>query len=584
MSIEIGGVEVLSLEEVSKRLNVAPEALKRCMRRGELVARKIGDQWFVTSQNLLAFLQTPAPKRSKSAKDESKGAEPKPSPDERHGQEPTAPLSAIPIEELVPVRPVQVSKPETILPHELPPGAGTPEVAAAPASAPVPPPPAVDRFAVPGELPMSQRPTEPLLESIKDAPPPSELATEITIPAVPFPPREDPNPPPQNPADEVSVESINPEPPPEPEPKPKSPSDEKPGEALAALFEMPLLPPEQPVLSTFTPPPGPGPATPPPADSKEDRHAMAIAATQRRAMAKGVVAEPPAPAAPGAQSPRRSLLDSEEMPAVVIDQPGSSRAPDTRPIVQTAAPPPSAPGFARLSEVPGMFGPNSATVLLTPEQVVADAERVKKHLFEVVEQGRIAQRARDEIVATVRQLPLEEQSFALAGPVGEQLVKLDKIIEDGVRAQKELGLPAAPAPPNVVTAVHRAPQEESKWVPIGGPEKPEPMPLIAPSSTEGKKAPSRVAPAGIGGETWHEVGLPSPSGSTPSSGKDGNGSVVRLTLALSDEEKRVLSDHRIAEEVAVQEIMRRYQPTDERGWTDAKGRYFQPLRAKSHSK
>jgi hypothetical protein len=57
MSIEIGGVEVFSLEEVSKTLGVEPEALKRLMRRGELVARKIGDHWFVTSQNLLAFLQ-----------------------------------------------------------------------------------------------------------------------------------------------------------------------------------------------------------------------------------------------------------------------------------------------------------------------------------------------------------------------------------------------------------------------------------------------------------------------------------------------------------------------------------------------
>lgn len=596
MSIEIGGVEVFSLEEVSKRLGVEAEALKRLMRRGDLVARKIGDQWFVTSQNLLAFLQTPASPSKRTLKHarhpEEHPALPLPGAADAGADEKDAPaaaeaaapapvveeviLSAAPgaaLRQTEPASPSnEVSKPETVFPHQLPkdiPADPVPPRTALKATEPVLP------SVVPPPAP------EPLLASTTEAPaipPPapgileSEKPTDINVAAVQLPahlaaPRHD------DPATTPTLIA------PSPAEKPAAPSG--PGEALAALFDLPVLPPDEPVISTLQPPPT-GELSP-----AEQRKALAIEATRRRAQTGGVDDAPGA--LPGGSSPRRTLLDSEEMPSVPADAAGVARATETRPGTATATAPPPAPG-ARLSDIPNMFGPDSPTVLLTPEQVEADAARTKQLLMDAMEQGRIAQRARDEIVATVRKLPLEEQSFALAGPIGEQLVKLDRMIEDGVRAQKELGLPAAPVAPNVVTAVHRPAETgaESKWLPIAQQGVNDPVPLIVPQSdaaipaAQAQRAPverkpaSRVGP--VGGETWQEVGLPSPKGGhagpAPAAG------IVRLTLSLSDDEKRVLSDHRIAEETAVQEIMRRYQPTDERGWADAKGRYFQPLKGK----
>jgi hypothetical protein len=640
MSIEIGGVEVYSLEEVSKRLNVEPDALKRCMRRGELVARKIGDQWFVTSQNLLAFLATPtAPSKRGLARTRATDVPQVPAPPHTEpiaaidptpiigpavkADEPVvaaaAPVEPVPLEESLPTpvleeeiisaapraglkdkepeTSVKIAKPETIFPHELPPGIPddpapvAPVISSQKATEPIltaikvnPPSHAEPLFVSAAETPVTPPPAES--RSPEPAAPPSpgvlesEKPTDLNVPTIPLPSHLAAPPRAESPTSPTLIVGT----PAEPE-KPKSSA--QPGDALAALFDLPFLAPDEPVLG------GPNAPTPPsgPAMAPEvDKHALAIEATRRRAMAKGGGAED-APA-PGGNAGQRTLLDSEEMPSVSVDTPGASHAPETRPVVKTMAPPkPASPG-GRLSDIPNMFGPDSPTVLLTPEQVIADAERTKRVLTEVMEHGRIAQRARDEVVATVRKLPLEEQSFALAGPIGEQLVKLDKLIEDGMRAQKELGLSAAPPSPDVVTATHHAPppvpkMEESKWLPIKQQQAAlDPMPLIAPQSDTSvpvvqhpvvsKRPASRTGP--VGGETWQEVGLPS-GGAATGSRQDSPG-IVRVTLALSDEEKRVLSDHRIAEETAVQEIMRRYQPTDERGWTDAKGRYFQPLRGK----
>ncbi|MEK7469111.1 MAG: helix-turn-helix domain-containing protein [Planctomycetota bacterium] len=625
MSIEIGGVEVYSLEEVSKRLNVEPDALKRCMRRGELVARKIGDQWFVTSQNLLAFLQTPSTPAKRGARtratDEPQvlpvtaptlALEPTPliGPAVPAAEAaPTPAVAEVPVEESLPTpvleeeiisaapraglkdrepeTSVKIAKPETVFPHQLPPGIPDEPVQAAPAR-----PVSAEKATEPIMTAVKVQPpshAEPLFVSASETPVPtlsersepkspgvleSEKATDLSVPTIPLPSHLSPPPRGESPTAPTLIVGA----PARDEEKPPPPSS---GDALAALFDLPFLSPDEPAMSALhapTPPAGPsfGP---------EDKHALAIEATRRRAMARtGTAEDAPAPGG------KRTLLDSEEMPSVSVDLPGAAMPPETRPVVKTVAPPrPTAPG-ARLSDIPNMFGPDSPTVLLTPEQVVADAERTKRVLHEVMEQGRIAQRARDEVVATVRKLPLEEQSFALAGPIGEQLVKLDKLIEDGMRAQKELGLTTPPSAPNVVTAVHRAPaaipkMEESKWLPVGQQAAADPMPLIAPQSdavipvappSVSKRPASRVGP--VGGETWQEVGLP--SGSAAAGGRQDTGGIVRLTLSLSDEEKRVLSDHRIAEETAVQEIMRRYQPTDERGWVDAKGRYFQPLKGK----
>lgn len=578
MSIEIGGVEVFSLEEVSKRLGVEPEALKRLMRRGDLVARKIGDQWFVTSQNLLAFLQTPASPSKRTLKHARHPEEhptlPLPEPVESATPAPPPPpleeqvISSAPgaaLQQAEPAAPSnEVTKPETVFANQLP-----KDIPADPV-----PPPVADK-ATEAVLPAVPPPAapEPVLASTTEAPvvpPPapgvleSEKPTDINVPTIPLPahlaapPRE------------------------EPAPAPK-PADPGPGEALAALFDLPVLPPDEPVLGTLQSPAELSPA--------EQRKAMAIEATRRRAMTGGADEPHATPGgAPGSASPRRTLLDSEEMPAVPAE---AARGTETRIATATAPAPAPAPG-ARLSDIPNMFGPDSPTVLLTPEQVEADAARTKKLLGEAMEQGRVAQRARDEIVATVRKLPLEEQSFALAGPIGEQLVKLDRMIEEGVRAQKELGIPAGPSTANLVTAAPRPaePTADSRWLPIAQQGVNDPVPLIVPQSDAAvpavqpqrtpveRKPASRVGP--VGGETWQEVGLPSPKGAH--SGPAPAAGIVRLTLSLSDDEKRVLSDHRIAEETAVQEIMRRYQPTDEKGWADAKGRYFQPLKGKGSVK
>ncbi|KAF0245183.1 MAG: hypothetical protein FD180_1836 [Planctomycetota bacterium] len=610
MSIEIGGVEVFSLEEVSQRLGVEADALKRLMRRGELVARKIGDHWFITSQNLLAFLQTPAAPSKRSMK-HARPAEEHPAiplPPPVASLEPTpligpaAPAAeAIPAdeapaptppaleEEIISAAPAaalreadsEIAKPETVFPHQLVPPVPEQAITAQKATEPI-----LTSIKV-----MPPSATEPLFVSASESPalpPPvpgiseSEKATDLNVPSVPLPAHLTPPPRAESPTSPTLIVGTVADP-----PKPASGSSD----AMAALFDLPFISPDEPIMNGLhapTPPCGPS------FGNAEDKHALAIEATRRRATAKtGVADDPPAPgAAPGDSQARRTLLDSEEMPSVSVDQPGASHAPETRPVVKVMAPPRLASPGARLSDIPDMFGPDSPTVLLTPEQVASDAERTKKLLAEFMEQGRIAQRARDEVVATVRKLPLEEQSFALAGPIGEQLVKLDKLIEDGVRAQKELGLSTPPAAPDVVNAAHRTPaalpkMEESKWLPLAKQAVADPMPLIAPQSDSSipiaplhtppsKRPSSRVGQ--VGGETWQEVGLPAPlasAGARPDSPV-----IVRLTLSLSDEEKRVLSDHRIAEEVAVQEIMRRYQPTDERGWVDAKGRYFQPLRGK----
>ncbi|MCC6740125.1 MAG: helix-turn-helix domain-containing protein [Planctomycetia bacterium] len=560
MSIEIGGVEVLSLDEVSKRLGVEPDALKRCIRRGELVARRIGDQWFVTSQNLLNFLQTPA-SPSKRTQKHHRAEEPAPVPAPEAAPPPEPPtlpeeriVSAAPGAALksaeppptplpAPARPPEtgITKPETVFAHELPP---IPVETAAPPAPPAPP------------LPTLQA-TEPLMPSLPSAPVPgvaeSEKPTDLNVPTVPLPPHLA-APPRESPA--------------------KPPSE--PGEALAALFDMPLLPPDAPVMASLN---AQAPQEDPAAAAAEARKAAAIEATRRRATL-------PAPGAiPGDGRARRTLLDSEEMPAV----PPEAAAAATATATKTAE-----PTGARLSDIPNMFGPDSPTVLLTPEQVEADAARTKKLLMEAVEQGRVAQKARDEIVATVRKLPLEEQSFALAGPIGEQLVKLDHMIEEGVRAQKELGLPAAPAVPEVVTAVNKPPAaaEPSKWVPMGEQAPADPVPLIVPPSDPAIPVAAPVRPAGerkptsrvgpVGGETWQEVGLPVPRHAHPA--PPASPGIARLTLSLNDEEKRLLSDRGIAEDTAVQEIMRRFQPTDEKGWSEAKGRYFGPLRGKGSVK
>ena len=458
MSFEIGGVEVFSLEEVSKKLGVEVDALKRCIRKGDLVARKVGDSHFVTAQNLLAFLASPAQSGSKKT----------------------------------PKKPVD-----------------SPAAAAGPV--------------------------------------------------------------------------LEPE--------------------IQAMFEMPVLPPDPKVADSLKLRPEP---------------------PQQR----GPSAVVPGQATPSTRS-RRTLLDSEEMPVPHVDMPGGSKPPESTPTPE------------KLSSVPLMFGPESPTLLLRPDTGEPRPDRRVEDLQEKYDHGRAAQKERDGLITRIRKLSLEEQSKTLAGATGDQLVKLDRLIEEGVRAQKELGLPPAPAeeslipppgapvsavpqtaefkPPTIVpfeeippepgaraekepppveaTAAEALPppievKPESKWIPVEE-RVTEPFGLISPGS-EPDPGPGTPRPAPVepppqpldptGGETWQEVGLPGSAAKTPDDYQLSRATPVkveRITLSLTDEERKLLADHRIPEDTAVNEIMQKYQPTTEKSWEYAKHRFFQLLRMKT---
>lgn len=518
MSFEIGGVEVFSLDEISRKLGVEAEKLKKSIRRGDLVARKVGDQFFVTSQNLLNFLQTPSAPAKK------------------------------------PTRPPSKALPE--------PRVAEPEPVDAPPAAPA-------------------------------APAPTERA--------------------------------------------------EPGDSLQALFDMPTLPPEIEIPKVEL--------------SPEEKRRQAVEAVKRRSGGRGDTA--PIPGGPEqVVKPRRSLLDSEELPTPQIaDIPGSSRPTETRTSIRAGAVPaqaaesiktPSGVEVPRLSTIPDMFGPDAPTLVLRPELAETKEEGHKESLGDVVEQARVARGERDRVITRIRKLPMDAQAKELAGAAGDELVRLDRLVEAGEKAAKELGLPGLPAPepvaapepppqppaspseskPSITRAafeevpvapearaekeppppeataqevlvppVERPKEPESKWVPAGAPVPPEAAPatapvpeafgLIVPQTPEpGAAAPAPGHPQ-PGGESWSEVGMPSVN-----AGKSGVDfqmqrgeikQVERVTLTLTDEERRLLSDNGIAETAAIHEIMEKFQPTNEKTWEYAKHRYFQPFRMKSVS-
>jgi hypothetical protein len=647
MSFEVGGVEVLSLDEVSQKLGVKRASLLRCIRQGELVARKVGGSWFVTSKNLLAFLQS-ATAQKPHAPETAEARPPAPSHPAPAAARPTSPATA------------DREAPAPAAPEPVPPAAGNFEVPTAfdwpgPDSAVVPAKPASGIRNLPPGVPhdIATRPTDPLMPAAKLdlAPSITERPTEPTLPSAPAtfpipaalpPPVDDtpaPQPPPSSgPAEPLPalVEDAPPPavlPPPVPEepipspfnnaappappaadPPPPAPNREVPGpdSPLGALFDLPTLPADPEVLHALNLAPGPEAVRE--ISTREETYRRAVEATRRRASEKGEGF-----AAPGTAAPRRSLLDSEEMPVPVIDMPGSAKAPDTRPVV--AVKPAETSSLDALSEVPDMFGPDAPTVLIRPGEAAAAAppmaEPERETLLEAVEQGRVAQRARDELVTTIRRLSPEEQSRTLAGPVGDQLVKLDRLIEEGVRAQKDLGT-SPDTPPGVISAIgvrSSAPggasapgappggiplevrrEEDSKWLPLeeasgrdvakpvtaevpaaGKAESLDLTPAPRPPTRTGRPASSVRADA-RGGETWQEVGLPAPAGAHRTGNGREESRVERLTFGFSDDERRVLEERSIREDDAVRAIMRDFSPTNEIAWERAKERYFSPLR------
>ncbi|NUN48873.1 MAG: hypothetical protein HUU15_08615, partial [Candidatus Brocadiae bacterium] len=297
------------------------------------------------------------------------------------------------------------------------------------------------------------------------------------------------------------------------------------------------------------------------------------------------------------------MLDAEGVhPPPTADLPGSAPATDTRFLVRSTDAPPGESTLDALDEgAPDAIEP--PTVILPPTDPGVNEAR-HRLLVDTAQEGRIAQRARDDIVATIRSLPPEEQNGALAGPIGEQLVKLDRLIEEGVRAQKELGI-APPPDPEVSTAVNRRTTSASlhrptssasrrfkgpageeitvppSWLPVTPEMSPEnPPPTAAPPPAPERALPKRRE--SIGGETWQEVGLPAPAAAGEHSGKPDTRRVERITLTLTDEERTLLAERQILEEMAIHEIMRSQQPTSQRAWEQGKERFFAPMRAKAN--
>lgn len=56
MPKRISGIELYSLEELSKKLDIHLVTLQRYCRQGKLKAQKIGKSWQVSGENLKAFI------------------------------------------------------------------------------------------------------------------------------------------------------------------------------------------------------------------------------------------------------------------------------------------------------------------------------------------------------------------------------------------------------------------------------------------------------------------------------------------------------------------------------------------------
>jgi hypothetical protein len=501
MSFDVGGTQIYAIEEIASKLGVSPASLKRLARRGDLVARKVGSTWFVTAQNLLRFLDSPATQHVRKASAHHPIQTP-PTPGESTPSEfptgteapsakveavPTAaepfdiapppspamelppplviePPPSIPAPEppVEPVAAVPVTGPQSA---ETPAAAATPESESVPAEPtaapdPLPPlempppvalhphdggltlpdtlPPAPGGAGSLGEIRIQDRPTEPMMMSVSalearpSAPPPSPAESALPTPLVDFSvaslASNDAVAPTETPAASVPAaapvaEASATPPPPEPPPAPRPPAPTPVPELVCA------------------PPASLGIDVPEPVTTIEggplDRRAAAAEATLRRQRALTPV---PEPAAPGTTREHRTLLETDEMPTIAIADipPGAALPPETREVVAVRAPEPPAP--PPLSAVPTMFGPDAPTLVLRPELTEKKEELDEAALRDLVAQANVARTEREAVIKRIRKLPLDQQSREIAGPSGDALVKLDRIIENGQRAERLLGI------------------------------------------------------------------------------------------------------------------------------------------------
>lgn len=57
MPIKVGDSELYTVEELSQMFNMTPVAIRRNLRKGILKGKKLGNRWYVSSNNLKAYFE-----------------------------------------------------------------------------------------------------------------------------------------------------------------------------------------------------------------------------------------------------------------------------------------------------------------------------------------------------------------------------------------------------------------------------------------------------------------------------------------------------------------------------------------------
>jgi len=61
MSITVGEIKLLTLDEVSEILGIGTVSIRKWIREGKLKAKKIGPRYYVQEEHLKEFLTSPEP-------------------------------------------------------------------------------------------------------------------------------------------------------------------------------------------------------------------------------------------------------------------------------------------------------------------------------------------------------------------------------------------------------------------------------------------------------------------------------------------------------------------------------------------
>lgn len=64
MPIEIGGLELYDVEELSKTLGIQERTVRKLLKDGKLRGRKLAKKWYVSSESLRAYFSQPEPREA----------------------------------------------------------------------------------------------------------------------------------------------------------------------------------------------------------------------------------------------------------------------------------------------------------------------------------------------------------------------------------------------------------------------------------------------------------------------------------------------------------------------------------------